>query len=212
MKRMPVTAATIAAVASVAVGCTSTGPVDPGPTASDTGPEYTDVAAGAEITAEQAELLPPGQRAYELQDGRLVVIDEENRTPDAVVDDLLNEGLAVPASLPEDATDLEAVYTAHAASSDFIAEMRERGVEGVYVLRPTVATCDGSHDSEAVPGWMGSERRVSRDGETVCQFWPGAVEGAIQGARDFIAEDLGEDVSEWTILVLDGEHSQTYQP
>lgn len=67
------------------------------PTPEVTEEPVPEVAVGDVVTAEQAETLPEGQVAFELETGELVVVDQGQRLPDVI----LNEVAAkAPESLP----------------------------------------------------------------------------------------------------------------
>lgn len=100
------TAALAAGVAVVLVGCSSSGDAapsaEPSVVTTDAAvaatpaeePAPVPPAIGETITAEQAEALPEGQRAYTMADGSLVVIDDAAPLPEAVRAEMLAPALA----------------------------------------------------------------------------------------------------------------------
>lgn len=132
------------------------------------GPAPVPPAVGETITAEQAEALPEGQRAYTMADGSLVVIDDVAPLPTAVFNDIAAPILEIatgfgPGGAQQAQSDLRAAAVAKAAEAATYNRtiwivVPIHGIEGEFW---TFIKSDGKSGTGLLPAI--NARRAARD-------------------------------------------------
>lgn len=195
-----------AAVAMIAVialaGCTTEPPEDepttsPGTTQTDgptTEPTVAAPVVGGTVTAEDAETLPEGFHAYTMADGTLVVTQEGQPLPAAVIADIAAPVAAVTASLG--GVQDPATQAGHLAQDQASKVYRETGMWAIVVYKSYGACFD------------------DQDNFYSCAFYqlpppyvldpaPRDLATALAGAEAYVAGQ--DDPTRWVIINATGE-------
>lgn len=148
-------------------------------------PEVIEAAAGDVITEDEAELLPQGQRAFPLEDGTLVVVDDSEPLPEVIIEEAAAPAAAKTAEIGASAGRTRAVYDEATAASSKIIGQTGRYPVMIYKM----------YDSE---GW-----KYQATGAAAVNPAPTSKSVAVAAAEAYIAAQ--DDPSQWLLIDATGE-------